>query len=302
MTIEIVLATYNGEKYVAAQIDSILAQDYPEWKLLVRDDASTDRTPVILVEYEQKYPERIAVLKGEKKRLGIVGNFSALLTATTAPYVMCADQDDVWLPNKINLTLAGMRELETSHGKTTPLLVHTDSTIVNERLEVIAKSFALHHKLNPFFSPFSRLLVQNTVQGCTVMVNRALLGLALPIPPVARMYDMWLAQIAAGLGHMGYIEQSTVKYRQHSANAVGTRKKMLREKVGHIQNMMEGNVTQALLFFDRFEKQLSEENRKTVKTFSKLPDYGFFKRRFILLRYNILRQPGWENLPMLMFV
>ena len=302
MTIDIVLATYNGERYIAAQIDSIFAQDYTDWRLVIRDDASADKTPEILAEYEKKHPDRIWVLKGEKKRLGIVGNFSTLLTATTAPYVMCADQDDVWLPGKISLTLAGMQELEKTHGNTTPLLVHTDSTIVNEKLETLAASFGAHHKLNPFDSPFPRLLVQNTVQGCTVMVNRALLALALPIPPVARMYDMWLALVAASMGYIGYIEQATVKYRQHSANALGVRKKTLRERVGNIQNMMESNVTQAVLFHDRFEKQLSDDNRKIVRAFSKMPDHGFFKRRIVLVQNNILRQPAWENVPMLVFV
>lgn len=302
MTIEIVLATYNGEKYLAAQLESILTQDFTDWKLLIRDDASTDKTLAILTEYEQKYPDRIAVQKGEKKRLGIVGNFSALLTATTASYVMCCDQDDVWLPSKISLTFAGMQELEKAHGSTVPLLVHTDSIIVNEGLETIADSFNAHHKLAAFDSPFSRLLVQNTVQGCTIMVNRALLALALPIAPIARMYDMWLAQVAVGLGHIGYSEQATVQYRQHGKNAVGTRKKTLREKVGHIQTMMEYNVAQAVLFHERFEKQLSENNKRIVKAFSKMPDHGFFKRRFVLTRNNILRQPAWENVPMLMFL
>ena len=302
MAIDIVLATYNGAKYLEAQIESILAQDHQDWRLIIRDDASTDATPTLIANYEQKFPERIQVLKGEKKRLGIVGNFSALLAATTNQYVMCADQDDVWLPNKLSITLTGMKELEKKHGEQTPLLVHTDSSIVDAALQPVADSFNAHHKLSAHLSPFARLLVHNTVQGCTTMVNRALLTLALPIPPVARMYDMWLAQVAAGTGQVGYIEQSTLRYRQHGSNVVGTRKKTLREKVGHIQNMMEGNVTQAIMLRDRIADKLNEPNRAALEQFTKLPDYGFLRRRFVLMRNNILRQPGWENVPMLVFV
>lgn len=302
MTIDIVLATYNGAKFLDAQIESILAQDHQDWRLIIRDDASTDSTAAVIEKHEHTFPDRILVLRGEKKRLGIVGNFSALLEATTAPYVMFADQDDVWLPHKISLTLTGMKELEKQHGDKTPLLIHTDSSIVDEKLQPVADSFNAHNKLSAHLSPFPRLLVQNTAQGCTMMVNRALLALALPLPPRARMYDMWLAQVAAGLGQIGYIEQQTLKYRQHGANAVGARSKTLREKVGHIQNMMEANVLQGILLRDRYEDKLSEVNRQALQQFIKMPDYGFFRRRFVLVRYSILRQPGWENLPMLVFV
>lgn len=302
MTVDIALATYNGARYLKEQIESILAQDYQDWRLIVRDDASTDGTPTLLAAYEESCPGRIEVIKGDKKRLGIVGNFSAALTATSAPYVMCADQDDVWLPHKLSLTLAGMKELEALHGSDVPLLVHTDSEIVDSALQPVAESFAAFHKLKPEQSPLAKLLVQNTVQGCTMMVNRALLNLALPIPHVVRMYDMWMAQVAAGLGHIGYIEQATVQYRQHVANALGIRKKTLREKVGHIQNMMEGNVTQAILLQERIGERLKEHDQKLLKLFSKLPDYGFLKRRLILTQNAIMREPRWQNIPMLLFV
>ncbi len=302
MTVEIVLATYNGEAFLSEQIESILAQDYADLRLIIRDDGSTDGTCAIIEAYEHKYPERIRVLRGEKKRLGIVQNFSALLEATTAPYVMCADQDDVWASNKITITMLGMAELEKEWGGDVPLLVHTDSTITDMALAPTAKSFAQHHKLKPEHSPFARVLIQNTVQGCTMMVNRALLALALPIPVAVRMHDMWLALVASGLGHMGYIGQATLQYRQHGSNVVGVRKKTLRERVGHIQNMMESNVTQAVLFQDRFSKLLSDENRKLVAALVKMPDHGFVKRRLVLIHHHMMREPAWQNIAMLLFV
>lgn len=304
MTIDIVLATYNGAAYLAQQLDSILAQDETDWRLLVRDDSSKDTTGAILSEYAQRYPDKILLIKNDGKRLGITENFNALLTAATAEYVMCADQDDVWLPQKVSLTLKGMKRMEQQFGADMPLLVHTDSIVVDEVLNELAKSRGGKLKLNPDNSPLSRLLVQNTVQGCTMMMNRPLLSQALPIPPSVRMYDMWIAQVAAALGQIGYIEQATVKYRQHRGNAVGAAggKKTLREKVGHIQHMMEANVTQAVLLLDRLGDRLNDENTALLKAFSKILDQGFIARRRILSDNKILREPAWQNIPLMLFV
>lgn len=296
MNVDIVLATYQGATYLREQIESILAQDYADWRLLIRDDASTDDTLAIVQAYAAAHPGRIEVLGGERKRLGLTGNFSALLSETTAPYVMCCDQDDVWLPHKISVTLGGMREMEKQCGAEVPLLVHTDAHIVDKALNLIAPSFVRHHQLNPEHNGLNRILVQNTVQGCAAMMNRPLLRYALPLPPVVRMHDMWLALVASGLGEIGYIDQPTLRYRQHATNAVGARKKTLRERAATIQNMMEGNITQAVLFLDRCGDALKPEDRALVKCFSTLPDKGFLRRRILLLRHGFLREPRWQNL------
>lgn len=303
MKVDIALATYNGAAYLREQLESILAQDYKDWRLFIRDDGSTDGTLAILDEYAAKHPEKIRLLPGDnKKPLGINGNFSALLAATSAPYVMCADQDDTWYPNKISLTLSGLQELEREQGSTVPLLVHTDVTVTNEVLEVVYPSRMKHYRVQPEQSSLSRLLIQNTVQGCTMMMNRALLSAALPIPQGVRIYDMWLAQVAAALGDIGYIDRSTMSYRQHKSNVIGARKKTVREQVGTLQAGMDANVTQAILLADKVKDAVSEPVRELLQVFCKIHDKGFFEKRRIMIENRILRFPAWQNVPLLLMM
>src|SRR5262245_1468649 len=125
--IDVVMATYNGATYVKEQIDSILAQDYPSIRLLISDDGSTDATPQILQEYAKKHPSIITLLPFDGNK-GVVGNFSRLLSYTTAYYVLFSDQDDVWNKDKVSKSYQRMKLLEVQHGKNVPLLVHTDLT------------------------------------------------------------------------------------------------------------------------------------------------------------------------------
>ena len=114
MTLDILLATYNGEKFLKEQINSLLDQSYKNWKLLIRDDMSTDCTMAILSDYISKYPDKIKLLKSNK-RLGPCQSFNYLLQKSDSDYVMFCDQDDIWLPEKIELSLKKMRSLEKIH-------------------------------------------------------------------------------------------------------------------------------------------------------------------------------------------
>ncbi len=162
------------------------------------------------------------IIPSEGQNLGACGNFSRLLEQADAPYVMFCDQDDVWLPDKIEITLAAMRELERQHGAETPLLVHTDLMVVDERLNRLGKSLWLFQCTEPQrLTKLNRLLMQNFATGCTVMINRALRDLAVPVPAEALMYDWWLALVATAFGRVAAVEDPTVLYRQHGRNDTG---------------------------------------------------------------------------------
>ncbi|MHB8877671.1 MAG: glycosyltransferase family protein [Myxococcaceae bacterium] len=139
-----------------------------------------------------------------------------------ADYVFLCDQDDVWKPSKLGSSLATMVELERRFGDEGPLLVHTDLIVTDERLRPLHPSMlahqGLHHEAE---SPLEVLLVQNFVTGCATVVNRALLRLALPLPDSCPMHDWWLALCAAASGHLGFVPEPSVWYRQHSGNEVG---------------------------------------------------------------------------------
>ena len=124
--IDILMATYNGEKYLSEQIESIISQTYTEWNLLVRDDGSSDNTCVILTEYEKK-DSRIKVIKDNKGNLGIVKNFEELLYNSNSEFIMFTDQDDVWKKDKIEIM---MRYIDDSD------LIISDAIITNENLEM----------------------------------------------------------------------------------------------------------------------------------------------------------------------
>jgi glycosyltransferase involved in cell wall biosynthesis len=219
----IVLATYNGAAHVEEQVRSVQAQDFSGWRLFARDDGSSDDTSARLARLAAQDP-RITVLEAGE-RLGVVGNFAALLAHARragAEYVFPCDQDDVWLPAKVSRSLAVMAQLEAEHGRETPLLVHSDLAVVDEALRPLYPSFLRRQGIrHQEVDPLNVLLVQNFVTGCASLLNGALLDLALPVPERCIMHDWWIAQCAAARGAIGFIPEATILYRQHGTNQIG---------------------------------------------------------------------------------
>ncbi len=232
----IVLGTYNGAAYVAGQIESILAQSLASWTLLIRDDGSGDETIEIIRKYARR-DGRITLLEEEPGNLGAKENFSLLLQrafSSGCDYIAMADQDDVWYPTKLEWQVRAMREMEKAYPDS-PLLVHSDLELVDRDLEQIAPSFMQYQGI--WHEPeraLEVLMAQNFVTGCAALVNRRLLEFALPIPDVALMHDWWLALCAAAFGHLGYLDEPLVKYRQHAGNEIGAK------RLAHFLNPFSG--------------------------------------------------------------
>jgi glycosyltransferase involved in cell wall biosynthesis len=220
--VAILLATYNGEKYLDEQIRSIFAQTYSDFVVVVRDDHSDDRTPQILAQWSLAQPDKIRVVSDNRGNLRSLGNFSYLMEVCDAPYFLFCDQDDVWLPNKIELMINEVRRLENQFGRTMPILIHSDLKVVDEDLEEIAPSLFDHLYLNVNRRRQLRyLLFDNIVVGCALVGNRALLELARPIPDGIPYHDWWVALVAASCGVLSTVAEPTVLYRQHDRNQVG---------------------------------------------------------------------------------
>ncbi len=231
--ITILLAAYNGAAFLAEQIESIQRQTYTAWRLLIRDDGSTDRSVEVVREFAAHDP-RVELLTDARGRLGVVGNFAALAESvgwvesarpTQPGYVAFCDQDDVWHPQKLAMQLECMQAAERDSAPHTPLAVHTDLAVVDSRLRPLHPSFlrfqGLWHESD---RPLRTLVVQNFVTGCTLLVNRALLEVALPMPPQALVHDWWLALCAAATGRLEFLPQATVDYRQHGGNTIGAKR------------------------------------------------------------------------------
>lgn len=222
--ISILMATYNGSAFIAEQLESLINQTLTEWVLFINDDGSSDDTISIINTYRKK-DKRIQLLPDTSKNLGARDNFGYLMGYTNADYVMFCDQDDIWLPDKVRLTFELMQETEGNHGPHTPVLIHTDSKVVDSHQQIIAFSFFKYQNMKHVeVNPLRILLAQNFVTGCTVMINRALLDTALPVPKEAHMHDWWLALVAASTGRICFLPQSTVLYRQHNQNVAGAKK------------------------------------------------------------------------------
>lgn len=222
--IQILLATYNGEKYLAELLDSLVSQTYQAWELLVHDDGSVDNTFDILLGYQENYSDRIKILDDGLVMGNARDNFAHLITLSTAKYVMFCDQDDVWLPDKIEKTFCKIQELERSYGNL-PILVHTDLMIVDESLACVAPSMFEYQGLNKSTKRLLQVLAKNSVTGCTVMVNRQAILVSTPILSSAIMHDWWIAANVVKVGGLvEFIDESLIQYRQHSVNSVGAKK------------------------------------------------------------------------------
>lgn len=218
------MAAFNGGKHIAEQIESIRRQTMPAWKLMIRDDGSVDDTITIAKDYSAT-DKRIHVMESALIRLGPAGNFNQLMKngqRNLEPYVAFADQDDVWHEDKLKVQLKDIAELEERYGKHVPLLVHSDLEVVNEILFPIHPSFARYQNIqHPETQDIRTLIVQNVAVGNTIMINRPLLDLAVPIPDTACMHDWWLVLCAAIFGGLSYNSRQLSKYRIHSQNVTG---------------------------------------------------------------------------------
>ncbi len=295
--IDILLAVYNGEKYLSEQIESILAQTYTDWKLIISDDCSTDKSYEIACEYVEKYPEKIVCYKNTVPTGSAQGNFMSMMKYVTADYVMFSDQDDYWLPEKIEETLKKMKETEQEN-RNIPVLVHSQLLIADSELNIIHKSFTDYQGLNPKYISLNRLLVQNNVTGCTVMINKPLYKLVKDIPAEKMlMHDWWFALVASSFGRISFIEKPLIKYRQHGGNQLGSVNnrsikgalKIIAQR-GKTKKRVSRTYTQAESFYDIYCDKFSNDVKKGIETYILIPQKSKLKRVYMLFKYKYLKQ------------
>ncbi|MBQ7154069.1 MAG: glycosyltransferase family 2 protein [Synergistaceae bacterium] len=219
--VDILMAAYNGEKYIAEQIESILAQTFQDFRLLIRDDGSTDNTPAIIEKYAAKYPGKIEVVHDDVDCHSAVKNFFQLLTYARADYVMFSDQDDVWLPYKVQISLDYMKEAERKNPGE-PVLVFTGLHVVDAKLKSMDRFMALGLMRARYTTV--ELLLANCVSGCTEMANRKLYEALGSYSPQIMIHDYWMALYAYACGVICNVPMALILYRQHSNNLIGAGK------------------------------------------------------------------------------
>jgi glycosyltransferase involved in cell wall biosynthesis len=308
-TIEIALATYNSERFLGEQLDSLFGQSVQDFTLLVADDGSTDATMDIIADYSGRYPGRIRTVAQDRQPLGPLGNFARLIEAASADYLMLCDHDDVWLPNKIGLSLSRMADLESARGPATPLMVHSDLVVVDEQLETLSPSLFAYARIDPSRNDVTSLLTRNVVTGCTVLANRALYEAARPVPAEATMHDHWLALAASSLGGIAWLDEPTILYRQHGRNAIGVTspshaslaqriRKALRNDERHLVTWQQSRQAAALL--ERCGDRMNGDARRSTEAYARLGSTPAW-RRLGRMRRGGLASPGpLRNLALLL--
>ncbi len=297
--IEILLSTYNGEQYLPQLFDSILSQTYDNWRLLIRDDSSQDSTIEIINAYRRKYPDKFVMLEFLKKNVGHNRSFAVLLEAAGEEYTAFCDQDDVWLPQKLEIQMNQLLKQQNLVGKQTPVLVHSDLKVCDHKMNFISDSMWRYQKILPKkMKNIKCMLVQNCVTGCTILMNRALINITIPIPEQAIMYDWWTALLALEHGKIISIKEPLVMYRQHEKNAIGAKKwgfsYLVRTALGKKSKWMvtlHGTILQAAAL----ERLLNNKDQEVIRRYSLLSKAGFIKRKIIYLhigikKYGLLRQ------------
>jgi len=269
--IDVLLATYNGEKYLKEQIESILNQTYKNIHLIISDDNSKDGTPEILKQYEKD--ERITVYFQEQN-LGYVRNFEFLLKQVQSDYYMLSDQDDIWLPEKIEKSMETLKRENAD-------FVFGDLEVVDENLNTIYESFGdfmlLNRKIKKCINTYEVNYLYNCVTGCTVLSKKQFLKYILPIPNNSKylIHDYWMALMVALNGKLVYMPEKYIKYRQHGNNQVGTDK--ISHKFGKLDQVRELFINVKLGVFgtyvennDRFPKEIQARNKESLEYYQML--------------------------------
>ena len=220
--IAILLSTYNGGKYLAEQLDSLFHQSNQSFHLYIRDDGSSDDTIQIIEQYRASHSEKISLIDDGKSHKQATASFLSLLEYVDSKYYMFCDQDDIWLPFKIENTFKYFLAIEKENQANTPIAVFTDLKIVDENLKVIKESFLQTLNMNAIQKHPDLLCVHNVVTGSTMILNRAVKKITFPISPYAHMHDEWIALCVHFRGGvLASIKEPTIYYRQHTTNTIG---------------------------------------------------------------------------------
>lgn len=223
--ISIAIATYNGEKYILELLNSLLNQTVKPYEIVICDDKSTDATCKIVKSYCDEIPIRLIE---NNNNIGVNKNFEKAIQLCKGDYVMICDQDDIWLPEKIQVTLSHMKKMEKKYGNEIPILVTSNS-------ELLQKTGIINLQSRPYFKQITEykefLFCYNFFcQGCTEMLNRALVEKLPPIPNDFRKfsYDSFIAIVALLTGKRCHIDQVLMLYRNHENKTSGEIKKSSR--------------------------------------------------------------------------
>ncbi|GIO35152.1 glycosyl transferase family 2 [Paenibacillus antibioticophila] len=299
----VLLSTYNGEAYLEQQLNSLLEQAGVDLHILVRDDGSSDSTATILKDYQERYPDKLSLIFGEN--VGLPHSYFELIKhagsdmSNCYPYFAFCDQDDVWLPDKLQRATVSLQSEKDSGA---PLMYCSSTQMVDCQLNKLgiwptypAKKLSLYNAL-----------VENVAVGCTTVLNRvALMQIAAHVPQNPNrviMHDWWAYLWVSALGRVIFDKHPAILYRQHGGNTLGGQhEKSLAKWVKRLWRFFRGSnhfilSNQARQFYHCFGHLIDEETRQEVLDFLRAAEGSLLYRAKYILRLPLYRQRPADQL------
>jgi len=248
--ISVVLASYNGSKFIKEQLDSILNQTYKAFEIICVDDCSSDDTYKILEEYKNKYPDIIKVYKNDKN-IGSKATFSKAIEYANGEYIALSDQDDWWYPEKLEILYNNIKN------NTNIAFVYSNAHLVDENLNIIKENIIKQNNTLINGKNFLNIIIDNSVMGCTMLLNSNFAKKCLPLPFVGLHHDWYFALMACNYNlEVKFIDIPLIKYRLHSSNLVNSKKakgSIITKTKNRIQRLYEEIVN---IDFNKIENSL----------------------------------------------
>lgn len=293
----VLLATFDGSRYLRHQLDSIAAQSHQNWRLVVADDGSRDDSLAIVQSFSQQHPGRVRILGGSPVGSARDNFFRLLRLAGPAPYFAFCDQDDEWTREKLERLVERCKQIEVQH-PAQPCLVFSDLRVVDAQLGLLNPSFMNQVRARPYDVTYRNLLTENAIPGCAMLFNAALADVFRVCEfnsTKAIMHDWWMALLASSLGHVSYVATPLVNYRQHATNTLGSVNRSgvafaLSKLLSGDRSPTVATYAQASAFLAAYGDLLSSEVRKSIRAFASLHYRNKFARIQLLLKHKILKQ------------
>ncbi|MBR2149423.1 MAG: glycosyltransferase family 2 protein [Campylobacter sp.] len=291
-TIAVIMATYNGQQYLAKQIDSILTQTYFNIIIYIRDDCSSDATMDILKEYKYKYPDKF-IINQNKNNLGFVKNFELLLSEADCDYIAISDQDDIWKPDKLEKELKAMIEVEKDNPNLA-ILIHSDLEMIDSDGNQIHKSFFKKKGYNlSNKKDLGQILGPCGVMGNTILMNKMLKNLVLPFTSNVEFHDYYLAVINEIYGKRIVLNEPLVEYRIHQSNT--SKNNIQKQKLKKYTGLPFLNTGKAACLRSINKANINLNDMKIINTFLDYLDCKglMFLYYFKLLNNNLVKTSFW---------
>lgn len=308
-TVEVLLATYQSERFLEELLNSLANQTYTEFQLTVADDASTDATLDILNRCAPLFRQKVKVIRRPQPTGSAQANFAQLLMESQGDYIFLADHDDVWDEDKIETGLKRLRSLEDQVGSDTPVITHSDLRVVDADAQPKAPSLWRLKAIDPELGCDLRTaVVHATVTGCAMAMNRATIARCGPIPPEAIMHDWWLNLVAAAFGRVDFDPQPRLRYRVHGSNVSRPRPPspwpILRQRqaLQVLRTKVARRMDQAHAFAERFGPAAPPPLAEFLADLRQFPGLGPIARRKMLIQHSMWMPGLWRNAGLLVAV